>query len=105
MPALGQVPYLDVVGTFDPVTKTAVLLVLNRDLEKPRELQIDWHEVTPTKVNSCEVLTGPDLKAVNTFNDPKKVLPPATRSPEGGLANDSSTSGAFVYRSFASDLA
>jgi alpha-N-arabinofuranosidase len=84
IPALGQVPYLDVVGTFEPETKTAALFVLNRDLEKPRELQIDWHEVTPTKVNSCEVLTGSDLKAANTFDDPKKVLPQPLESPKVG---------------------
>jgi len=84
MPALGHVPYLDVVGTFDPATKTAALFVLNRDLEKPRELQIDWHEVTPTKVNSCEVLTGSDLKAANTFADPKKVLPQPLEAPTVG---------------------
>jgi alpha-N-arabinofuranosidase len=84
MPALGHVPYLDVVGTFDPATKTAALFVLNRDLEKPHELQIDWHEVTPTKVNFCEVLTGSDLKAANTFNDPKKVTPQSLESPKVG---------------------
>ena len=84
IPALGQVPYLDVVGTFEPETKTAALFVLNRDLEKPRELQIDWHEVTPTKVKSCEVLTGSDLKAANTFDDPKKVLPQPLESPKVG---------------------
>jgi alpha-N-arabinofuranosidase len=84
MPALGHVPYLDVVGTFDPATKTAALFVLNRDLEKPHELQIDWHEVTPTKVNFCEVLTGSDLKAVNTFDDPKTVTPRPLESPKVG---------------------
>ena len=84
MPALGQVPYLDVVGTFDPASKTAALFVLNRDLEKPRELQIDWHEVTPAKVNLCDVLTGSDLKAVNTFDDPKRVIPRPFESPKVG---------------------
>jgi alpha-L-arabinofuranosidase len=84
MPAFGHVPYLDVVGTFDPATKTAALFVLNRDLEKSRELQIDWHEATPTKVNFCEVLTGTDLKAVNTFDDPKRVTPQPFESPTVG---------------------
>jgi len=84
MPALGKVPYLDVMGTFDPATKTAALFVLNRDLEKPRELQIDWHEVTPTKVNVCEAITGSDLKAVNTFDDPKTVTPRPLESLKAG---------------------
>jgi alpha-N-arabinofuranosidase len=75
MPGLGSVPYLDIVGTFDAASKTVALFVLNRDLEGPRELQIDWHEMTPSKVNACEVLTGSDLKAVNTFDAPNKVVP------------------------------
>ena len=39
---------------------------------------------TPTKVNSCEVLTGSDLKAANTFADPKKVLPQPLEAPTVG---------------------
>lgn len=84
MAGLGQVPYLDVTGTFDSATKTAALFMLNRDLEKPRELQIDWHEVTPSKVNSCEVLTGSDLKAVNTFDAPNRVVPQPLEPPRPG---------------------
>jgi alpha-L-arabinofuranosidase len=84
IPALGHVPYLDVVGTFEPATKTAALFVLNRDLEKPRELQIGWREVTPTKLNTCEVITGYDLKATNTFEAPKKVQPRSLESPTPG---------------------
>ncbi len=84
MPGLGHVPYLDVVGTFDPATKTAALFVLNRDLEKPRDLQIDWLEMTPSKVNACEVIAGPDLKATNTFDTPKKVVPQPLEPPKVG---------------------
>src|SRR5438552_161752 len=70
-PGPGRVPYLDVVDTLDPASKTATLFVLNRDLERARELQIDWHDVTPGKVGACDVITGSDLKAVNTFDAPK----------------------------------
>ncbi len=66
MPGLGQVPYLDVAGTFDPAGHTATLLVLNRDLENPRELRVDWREITPTKVTLSQVIIGPDLKATDT---------------------------------------
>jgi len=84
MSGLGHVPYLDTVATFDPATMTAALFVLNRDLEKQRELQIDWHNVTPTKVNSCEVITGSNLKAVNTFDDPRRVTPQSLEVPKVG---------------------
>jgi len=71
----GQVPYLDVAATLDDAGKTASLFVLNRDLEKPRELDVNWQDLTPSKVNSCQVLTGKDLKTTNTFAAPKQVTP------------------------------
>src|SRR6266581_6478109 len=54
---LGPVPYLDMAATFDPAGRTATLFVLNRDLEDPRELQVDWQGVTQAKVQSSLVLT------------------------------------------------
>jgi alpha-N-arabinofuranosidase len=84
MPGLGQVPYLDVVGTFDPAAKAIALFVLNRDLEKQRELQIDWHDLTPTRVIICQTMTGDDLKATNTFEAPKRVVPQPLEPPKVG---------------------
>jgi len=84
MPGPGRVPYLDVIGILDPASKTATLFVLNRDLERARELQIDWHDVTPDKVSACEAITGSDLKAVNTFDAPKKVVPQSLEPPKVG---------------------
>jgi alpha-L-arabinofuranosidase len=81
MPGFGEVPYLDIAATFDAAGKTAALLVLNRDLEKPRELQVHWREITPAKVTMSEVITGPDLKATNTFDSPKQVVPQTLEPP------------------------
>ena len=63
---------------------TAALFVLNRDLEGQRELQIDWRDVLPTKVNFCEVHTGSNLKAANTFEDPRRVMPQSFEVPKVG---------------------
>ncbi len=49
--------------------------MLNRDLENARDLEINWQDLTPTGVNAFESITGPDLKGVNTFADPKRVVP------------------------------
>ena len=49
--------------------------MLNRDLESERELVLEWRDLTPTRVLACETLTGPDLKAFNTFEEPKRVVP------------------------------
>jgi alpha-L-arabinofuranosidase len=70
-----QVPFLDVVVTIDPADNRAAVLMLNRDLEAERELVLDWRDGTPTRVLACETLTGTDLKAFNTFEDPKRVVP------------------------------
>ncbi len=83
-PGFGEVPYLDVVATHDVEKNTATLLIMNRDLERERELEINWHDLTPTKVMAFETITGPDLKATNTFADPKRVVPQTLESPKVG---------------------
>ena len=42
--------------------------MLNRDLDGEREVVLDWDDIVPTRVLACETLTGPDLKAFNTFD-------------------------------------
>lgn len=58
------------------------MFILNRDLEKPRQLEIVWSGIEPTKVTTCSVLTGSDLKAANTFDAPKRVTPQTLESPQ-----------------------
>jgi len=70
-----QIPYIDVVATHDASAGRACVLMLNRDLESPRDLVLDWRDLTPTRVLACQTLTGPDLKAFNTFQDPNRVVP------------------------------
>ena len=43
---LGNVPWLDVAGTFDSQKGESCLLVLNRDLAKARELELVFREAT-----------------------------------------------------------
>lgn len=83
-PGFGAVPYLDVVVTHQPEKNTATLLIMNRDLQNEQELEINWHDLTPTKVLAFETITGTDLKAGNTFADPKKVVPQTLESPKVG---------------------
>jgi alpha-N-arabinofuranosidase len=82
--SLGSVPYLDTAVTLDQDRKTAAVFILNRDLEKPRDLEIAWHDVVPTKVSACQTITGNDLKAVNTFDQPAKVAPQNLEVPKLG---------------------
>jgi alpha-N-arabinofuranosidase len=84
VPRLGAVPYLDVAGTHDPETRRACLLILNRDLEKARDLEVTWRETVPRSVLALQTLTGADLMATNTFEEPKRVVPQALEPPEVG---------------------
>lgn len=83
-PGLGSVPYLDVVATIDNESKAAALFILNRDLEKPREVEITWRDIVPTKITACQTITGNDLKAVNTFDQPRSVVPQNLEAPTLG---------------------
>jgi alpha-N-arabinofuranosidase len=79
-----QVPFVDAVATLDPRSGEACLLMLNRDLDGERELAVEWRDVTPTRVLACETLTGPDLKAFNTFDEPRRVAPQRLDAPAAG---------------------
>ncbi len=81
---IGRVPYFDVAGTFDPETGSTTLFILNRDLVRARELEVVWREGAPTRVGECQVMTGPDLKAINRFGEPKRVVPQPLEPPKAG---------------------
>jgi alpha-N-arabinofuranosidase len=79
-----DVPFLDVVATVDDGRREAAVLVLNRDLDGERELTLEWEGIEPVRVLACETLTGPDLKAFNTFDAPRRVAPAPLAAPAAG---------------------
>ena len=79
-----QVPYVDVVATLDAANGQACVLMLNRDLDAERELVLEWRDATPMRVLVCETLTGTDLKASNTFEQPRRVAPQRLDPPAAG---------------------
>jgi alpha-N-arabinofuranosidase len=80
----GDVPFVDVVATLDEPARQAAVLVLNRDLANERELTLEWAEAVPKRVLACETLTGTDLKAFNTFEAPRRVVPQPLPAPPAG---------------------
>src|SRR5690606_28741920 len=70
-----DVPFVDLVATVDDTEGQAAVFMLNRDLDREREVIVEWSDVVPSRVLACETLTGSDLKAFNTFEDPKRVVP------------------------------
>jgi alpha-N-arabinofuranosidase len=79
-----DVPFLDVVATVDEGRNEAAVLILNRDLDGERELTLEWDGIVPARVLACETLTGPDLKAFNSFDDPRRVAPRPLPPPATG---------------------
>jgi alpha-N-arabinofuranosidase len=79
-----DVPFLDLVATLDESAGQAAVLMLNRDLDAARDIVLEWGDVVPSRVLACETLTGPDLKAVNTFADPRRVAPQRLDPPAAG---------------------
>ena len=79
-----DVPFLDVVATLDPQNGNVCVLMLNRDLDNERELVLDWRDPSPSRVLVCETLTGPELKAANTFEKPTLVAPKKLDAPKVG---------------------
>ena len=77
---MGKVPYLDVVGT-QASDGTVALFILNRDLSKAHSIEINWEGKAPGRVLAAQVLTGDDLKAVNSFAAPRKVAPQELTKP------------------------
>jgi alpha-N-arabinofuranosidase len=77
---MGKVPYLDVVGT-QAEDGSVSLFILNRDLSKAHSVEINWEGKAPGRVLAAQVLTGDDLKAVNSFAAPRKVVPQELSKP------------------------
>jgi len=78
----GPIPYLDVSATMDDGGRTVSLFILNRDLEKPRDVEVVWREAPPQKAAFSQVLTGADLKAFNSFENPRRVAPQPFDAPK-----------------------
>jgi len=75
VPGIGTVPFLDVTATFSKENGSVSLFILNRDLAKPREIDVLWQDAQPARVLTATVLTGSDLKASNSFDAPRRVVP------------------------------
>lgn len=72
---IGEIPYLDVTGTFSKESGDVSLFILNRDLSKAHEIDVIWQDAPPTRVLTSTVITGSDLKASNSFDAPRRVVP------------------------------
>jgi alpha-N-arabinofuranosidase len=84
VPGNEAVPYLDVAATLDKGSGALALFILNRDLNKARDIEVVWRESPPQRVTVSQVLTGTDLKAFNSFENPTRVAPQSFEAPKTG---------------------
>ena len=84
---MGQVPYVDVAATLNSEDGKTAVFILNRDLSNAHTLELKWQDAAPSKVLTTDILTGDDLKAVNSFDAPQRVAPQTASKPSltGGI--------------------
>jgi alpha-L-arabinofuranosidase len=76
-----KVPHLDAAATHNTADGSVALFILNRDLANAHDVEIVWEDQAPTRVLTTSLLTGDDLKAVNSFQAPQRVAPQALPKP------------------------
>jgi alpha-N-arabinofuranosidase len=70
-----QLKYLDVSATYNPRERAVYVNVLNRSKDKNISTRIDNQEGRIESEVGVWEMNHPDLKAVHTFGDDKKVRP------------------------------
>ena len=77
-----QVPFVDVVATLDPAKGRGRRAHAESRYQRRTRggARLERHP-TSSRVLTCETLTGPDLKAFNTFEQPRKVAPQRLDAP------------------------
>ena len=70
-----SVPYVDVAATVEKDSGKYSVFLFNRDLAKPRDVEIVWEDAAPKRATEAFTLTGNDLKASNGFDAPQKIVP------------------------------
>jgi alpha-L-arabinofuranosidase len=51
------------------------VFILNRDLSRSHQVELNWEATAGSHLLFSSVLTGTDLKAVNAFDKPDRVIP------------------------------
>jgi alpha-N-arabinofuranosidase len=84
MAPVEMTPYIDATATWDEKEGRLAVFLLNRDLERERDIELSWVGAIPSKVLAAQTITGNDLKAANTFEAPDTVRPQDLDLPRPG---------------------
>lgn len=78
---LGPVTYIDAAATLSAEQGRLTMFALNRDLSQPHQVEVVWEDKAPAQVLQSLILTGNDLKASNSFAQPRRVVPQDMEKP------------------------
>jgi alpha-N-arabinofuranosidase len=71
----GDMPLLDVSGSYDPETGKQAFFFVNRSQTESLPVEIRWQGDAPDSLGSVVQLSGNDPKAANTFEQPDLLVP------------------------------
>ena len=70
----GDVPMLDVAGSYDAESGNGALFLVNRSQNESVAAQLNWQGLAPSTVGEVWRLSGTDVKAANTFAHPDTLV-------------------------------
>ena len=70
----GDAPLLDVAASYDETTNSAALFIVNRSQTDATVTDLIWQSDAPTAISAMWQLSGPDVKAANSWAEPNKVV-------------------------------
>ncbi len=71
----GTMPLLDVAASHDPETGRQSVFIVNRSQTETITTELVWQDAPPAQVTAIHQLTGTDIKAENTFEQPDRIVP------------------------------
>lgn len=77
----GDVPVLDVASSYSVETGTSAIFIVNRSQTDSVTVDVRWQALTPTRVTSAYQIAGTDPKAVNSFENPERVVARSIKTP------------------------
>jgi alpha-L-arabinofuranosidase len=71
----GDMPVLDVSSSYDAEAKRCVVFIVNRNQSEELPVELQWQDIMPKQVKAAYQMSGTDPKAVNSFDNPNRVVP------------------------------
>jgi alpha-N-arabinofuranosidase len=77
---LGEAPIIDVASSHNEESGTSAIFVVNRSQTDSVSVNVCWQALKPTSVTSAYQIAGNDPKAVNSFEDPERIVAHAIKA-------------------------